>query len=131
MEGKTILLIDDDFTFTEMYRERLRLEGYHVEVARTGEEGLELAHQILPNLIILDVMMPGIGGWETLKRLKTDRATATIPVVVFTALIREAVKAKARQLGALASFGKSEVTFAELIETVKGLLGGVPFDRSL
>lgn len=126
MEGKTILLIDDDLTLSDMYRERLKMEGYNVVTVPTGEEGLELAGQSVPNLIMLDIMMPGIGGWETLKRLKHNPRTATIPVVIVTALVQETVKQQGAQLGAAATFVKSETTPAEVIEAVNKMMGRIP-----
>lgn len=82
--GKVVLVIDDDPAVREMIGRYLQSEGCEVLEAADGDAGLELARQHLPNLITLDVVMPGRDGWETLAELKADPATAAIPVAVIT-----------------------------------------------
>jgi signal transduction histidine kinase/CheY-like chemotaxis protein len=82
--GGIVLAIDDDPDIHDMLRRTLGRQGYRVETARTGEDGLRLARQLRPQAITLDVMMPGMDGWTVLGRLKNDPATADIPVVMLT-----------------------------------------------
>jgi len=82
----TILVIDDTPANVHLVMELLSAQGYRVLVAEDGEEGLERARLSLPDLILLDVMMPGIDGFETCRRLKVDLHTRNIPVVFLTAL---------------------------------------------
>jgi PAS domain S-box-containing protein len=79
-----VLVIDDDANVRELVERFLRKEGLQVRTAATGEEGLRLAKELRPATITLDVMMPGIDGWALLAALKTDEATAEIPVIMLT-----------------------------------------------
>ncbi|MFN8457554.1 MAG: response regulator [Anaerolineae bacterium] len=79
-----ILVIDDDPTVHDLMRRFLSKEGFWVETAATGEAGLELARQLRPAAITLDVMMPGMDGWMVLSKLKADPALADIPVIMIT-----------------------------------------------
>jgi CheY-like chemotaxis protein len=83
-QGGTILVIDDDSSQRELMRRYLTGEGFTVDTARDGEEGLRLARQLLPMAITLDVMMPGMDGWTVLSLLKADAELAHIPVVMLT-----------------------------------------------
>ncbi len=80
--SRRILVVDDD---PRLY---LSIEGYEVDTAANGEEGLRLLEQKRPDLVILDVMMPGIDGLEACRRIKSNPETRSIPVVLFTALSR-------------------------------------------
>ena len=81
-----ILVIDDDEAITTALRRALSFEGYAVQTAPNGEEGLARARDANPDLVILDVLMPGLDGFETCRRVKADPAIAHIPVVIVTAL---------------------------------------------
>lgn len=81
----TILLVDDYDDARVMYAHFLRLSGYTALQAATGEEALELATRHVPDLILLDMSLPGMDGWEVAKRLKQDDTTRHIPVVALTA----------------------------------------------
>lgn len=117
-QTQTILLVDDDMVLSEMYAERLRGAGYQVIVAHDGEAGLAEATAKLPNLVLLDIMMPKMNGLDTLKALKADPRTADIPVVLLTALIQELDKVKGITSGAQEYLVKSEVMPGELIERI-------------
>jgi DNA-binding response OmpR family regulator len=80
----TVLVIDDDPTVHDLMRRSLAKDGFRVEVAADGNTGLELARQLKPAVITLDVMMPGMDGWAVLTALKADPDTAGIPVVMMT-----------------------------------------------
>jgi signal transduction histidine kinase/CheY-like chemotaxis protein len=82
----TVLVVDDDAAARDLLRRHLEAEGVHVVGAAGGEEGLRLARQLRPALVTLDVLMPGMDGWAVLGALKSDPATADIPVVVLTIL---------------------------------------------
>ncbi len=84
--SNTVLVIDDDETALDMMRRFLAKQGFDVVTASNGEEGLRLAAEVSPSVITLDVMMPGIDGWEILRRLKSNPELATIPVVMLTIL---------------------------------------------
>lgn len=82
--GDTILIVDDDAPAREILQRFLTREGFQVTTANNGHEALRLAEELKPSLITLDVMMPGIDGWEVLKQLKQNPQTAKIPVIMTT-----------------------------------------------
>ena len=81
-----ILIVDDVPANTKLLQAKLVAEYYQVETAQDGFEALRLAHSWQPDLILLDVMMPGMDGYQTCRRLKSDNSTTHIPVVMVTAL---------------------------------------------
>ena len=84
LDGKKILVIDDDIIFLDLINTRLLKEGYIVYTANSGEKGLKKAKQIIPDIIILDIVMPDIDGWTVYKKLKSTPLLAEIPVVIIT-----------------------------------------------
>ncbi len=82
--GKSVLVIDDDATQRDLMSRFLVSEGFSVQTASDGEEGLRLAHRLLPVAITLDVMMPGMDGWTVLAMLKADPTVCNIPVILLT-----------------------------------------------
>jgi two-component system, OmpR family, response regulator RegX3 len=93
----TILLIDDDPVLVELLSDQLRAAGYRVVAAANGGAGLEAAAQVQPDLVVLDVMMPGITGWEVCEQL---RAYSSVPIIMLTARDEEIDKLRAFRLGA-------------------------------
>ena len=87
MERKKILVVDDEKKIRELLDMRLSSVGYEVIQARHGEEGVEKAKEHLPDLILMDVMMPRMDGGEAVKCLEGDPATRDIPVIFLTAII--------------------------------------------
>lgn len=85
MHHGKVLIIDDEELLVKSMCLSLKHKGFEVQGARDGIEGIELAQTTSPDIIILDIMMPGIDGWETLKRLKENSSTSSIPVIIFTA----------------------------------------------
>jgi two-component system, cell cycle response regulator DivK len=83
-QKKLILVVDDYKDDRDMYSYFLSLKGFQVTVARDGEEALTKARDLQPDLIVMDLSMPGIGGWETIRRLKGGATTKDIPIVVVT-----------------------------------------------
>ena len=83
-EGSTVLVIDDDSTIHDLLERFLTKQGFQVQTASSGSEGLELAKSLKPDAITLDVMMPGLDGWSVLTALKSDPQTTDIPVVMMT-----------------------------------------------
>ena len=85
MASPTILLVEDNPDNRAIYGTILRHFGYQVAEAETGEDGIRVAREIGPSLILMDVAMPGMDGWEATRILKSDPATAAIPVIALTA----------------------------------------------
>ncbi len=85
-EPTHILLVEDDPMLTELYQTKLEMEGFKVSVANDGEAGLKQADVLKPDLVLLDIMLPKLNGFEVLKAVKKDPATQAIPVIVLTNL---------------------------------------------
>ena len=83
-QGPLILVVDDYEDAREMYAEYLRFCGFRVAEARNGNEALEQAFSLMPNLILMDLSLPGMDGWEATRQLKADPRTSRIPVVALT-----------------------------------------------
>jgi len=101
MQHGKVLLIDDEELLVKSMCLSLKYKGFEVKGARDGIEGIEMAQKFLPDIIILDIMMPGIDGWETLTRLKEHSATKEIPVIIFTAREYSNGTALAQEKGAI------------------------------
>ncbi len=113
-KGK-ILVVEDAQLFRAMYEDKLKMEGYEVWTAADGLEGLKLAREVIPDLILLDLVMPRMGGLEVLKRLKSDPRTKDIPVVVLSNLedaegVKEAIEQGAEDFLRKTASSPAEVT---------------------
>ena len=95
-----ILIVDDEPEMVEMLQSRLGHNGYEVITAVTGEDCLVKAEEEKPDIILLDVLLPGISGFEVSKKLKANKTTKDIPVIMVTALIGEDAKVKGLERGA-------------------------------
>ena len=98
--GKKILVIDDEPLVVEVLKIRLRMNNYQVITACDGVEGVERALREKPDLIILDIVMPGLDGYQVCQKLKEDGKTKTIPVIILTALGQSAERKKGFSFGA-------------------------------
>jgi DNA-binding response OmpR family regulator len=106
MSDHKILIVDDEKLILISTRIVLESVGYGVVTAASGEEAIGKAKEEKPSLILLDIMMPGIDGWETLSRLKDDAETSNIPVIIFTAREHSRGRQLAREMGAADYFQK-------------------------
>lgn len=122
-EAKTILLVDDDVTLREMYEERLKVEGFIITQAANGEEAIKLAKENKPQIVLLDIMMPKVNGFDVLKDLKADPTTKDIPVIVLSALIQDVDRVEGKKLGAVDYIVKSETMPGEVIAKIKKAIG--------
>jgi CheY-like chemotaxis protein len=116
-----ILLIDDDFNLLQMVKLMLERVGHQVEISKDGERGLTLAAQNQPDVAIIDVMMPGLSGYDVIRKLRTDPQTARIPIIILTARSQPMDKEMALEAGANAFLSKP-VTAQELVERVDAVL---------
>lgn len=117
------MLVEDDNSLREIYQARLLAEGYEVATAKDGEEALATVPQEKPDLIIMDVMMPKISGFDTLDILRSTPATKGTKIIMMTALSQAEDKARAEKLGADRYLVKSQVTLEDIIKTAKEVLG--------
>lgn len=117
-----VLIVDDDAFLSGIYATKLELEGFEVASARDGEEGLKLAAKDKPDLILLDVLMPKLDGFEVLKRLKADDAVKDIPVIMLTNLGQKEDIEKGMRDGAVDYLIKAHFVPAEAVEKIKKVL---------
>ena len=119
---KKILLIEDEKILSEMYETRLKREGFEVINTRDAEGGLELIKKEKPDLILLDLLLPGMQGQEALKVLKEDPKTKDIPVIIFSNYDTPEVRKEAEKYG-VRYILKANVTTRDLVELVKKEMG--------
>lgn len=120
---KRILFIEDESALQKTFGEILKQEGYEITSALDGESGLRLAKDKKPDLILLDLILPKLHGFEVLKKLKEDPKTKEIPIVVLTNLERMGDVEKALELGATTYLVKENYSLEEIIEKIKKTLG--------
>lgn len=116
---KKILLVEDDDALANVYLTRLQAEGFDVKRVPNGEDALSTALQYRPDLILLDVMMPKVSGFDVLDILRNTPETANIKVIMLTALSQDSDKQRADQLGADDYLVKSQVVIADVVERIK------------
>ncbi|MEI7758607.1 MAG: response regulator [bacterium] len=119
---KKILLVEDDNALADVYLNRLTSEGFDVRRVDNGEDALAAAVEFHPDLIVLDVMMPKISGFDVLDILKNTPATAQIKVMMLTALGQESDQKKANDLGADDYLVKSQISTSEVIKRIEKLV---------
>ncbi len=121
-DKKLILLVDDDLTLREMYGERLKTEGFEIVQATNGAEAIQKAKEIKPAVVLLDIMMPKVNGFDVLKMMRADPDLKSVPVIVLTALIQDVDRIQGKKLGASDYIVKSETMPGEVIAKIKGVL---------
>jgi CheY-like chemotaxis protein len=117
-----VLVVDDDAAVRELITVNLELAGFEVASAEDGVAALAAVDAFGPDLVTLDVMMPRLGGFETLERLRADPRTASIPVVMVTSRTRAADRARAEELG-VAAYVTKPFEPGELVEVISRLTG--------
>jgi DNA-binding response OmpR family regulator len=119
---KRILLVEDDDSLASVYLTRLQAEGFDVRRVANGEEALATALTYKPDLVLLDVMMPKVSGFDVLDILRNTPETANLKVIMLTALSQDSDKERAQQLGADEYLVKSQVVIADVIEKIRAQL---------
>jgi two-component system phosphate regulon response regulator PhoB len=114
-----ILMVEDDDGLAAVYQARLEAEGFEVKRVPNGEDALSAAVEYRPELILLDVMMPKISGFDVLDILRNTPETVNIKIVMLTALSQPKDKEKAEQLGADDYLVKSQVVIADVVDRIK------------
>jgi two-component system cell cycle response regulator DivK len=122
MARTKILIMEDDDDTQGMVRFLLEYKGYEVLVAKDGKQGLELAHQEMPDLILLDLAMPEMDGWLVAQQLKGSPETKSIPVIAVTAYTMSSDRRRAMNAGCDGFIGKP-MNVPELIAEVEKFLG--------
>lgn len=122
MSKRTILLVEDQAGFRRIYHDVLENEGYEVLEALDGEEGLEKVKKHKPNLVLLDLGLPKIDGFEVLKRIRADGETAKTPVIIFSVLGDQKDVKKGLELGANDYTVKGFYTPRQILSKIKDLM---------
>jgi DNA-binding response OmpR family regulator len=125
-ENVRVLFVEDDPTVAEMYRLRLELDGYQVEVASDGEQAIKMANETVPDLIFLDIRLPKLDGLAVLERLRREERTKQVPVVILSNYSERELVERGLKLGALEYLVKSQTTPAKLAGSLEGWLGTEP-----
>jgi len=116
---KKILVVEDEQILSSMYKAKFENDNFEVLIANNGVDGLRLAKEQKPSIIMLDVILPQIDGFSVLKELKKDKATKDIPVIMLTNLGTDEDKVKGEELGAADYLVKANLTPAQVEEKVK------------
>ena len=122
-QKKKILLVEDDMALSAVYRSRLEIEGFDVREANNGEDALSATVEYRPDLILLDVMMPKISGFDVLDILRNTPETANVRIIMLTALSKPKDKERAESLGVDDYLVKSQVVIGDVVARVKHHLG--------
>jgi CheY-like chemotaxis protein len=137
LEDVRVLFVEDDPAVAQMYKLKLELDGYRVEVAGDGEVALKMARNSLPDIIFLDLRLPNLGGLEVLEALRADPKTQAVPVVILSSHSEKELVERGAKLGALDHLIKSKTTPAILEEALQRWLtepktpaGSLPSPRS-
>ena len=119
---KRILCIEDEAEMIELMRLVLEREGFEVTGAMGGEQGLKVMRQEKPDLILLDLMMPGIDGWEVYRQMRADKELAEIPVIIVTAKAQSIDKVLGLQVAKVADYITKPFGPKELIGSIERVL---------
>ena len=120
--ARTILIIEDDKFLRELIAQKLIKEGFEISEAVDGEEGMKKVKEEKPDLVLLDLILPGIDGFEVLSKMKEDPALASIPVIILSNLGQKEDVEKGLKLGAVDYLIKAHFTPGEIIEKIKAAL---------
>ena len=117
---KTVLIVEDDQMNRDMLLLRLKRRGYEISIAENGLEGVEFAQNKKPDVIVMDMSLPVLDGWEATRRIKADPSTANIPVIALTAHAMSVDRVRSMEAGCDAYLTKP-VDFTKLIDTIESL----------
>lgn len=124
MPKGVLLLIEDNPLLNAMYKAALEAKGFTVLFAHGGKEGIELAREKKPRVIVLDLLMPGVDGFEVLKTLKGDSTTKDIRIVILTVIREQEAQEKAKRLGAVDYLIKSDLKLDEIVNRIAKYFAG-------
>jgi two-component system cell cycle response regulator DivK len=119
----TVLIVEDNDKNMKLARDVLQAKGYQTLEAETGEEGVRLAKERKPDLVLMDIQLPGINGIEAFRQIRADPKTARIPVVALTASVTPTDRSQITAAGFDAFVGKP-ISLKEFLDTVKRLVEG-------
>ena len=118
-KAKRILLVEDDDALANVYQTRLEAESFNVCRVANGEDALSTALEYHPDLVLLDIMMPKVSGFDVLDIFRNTPQTANLKIIVLTALSQESDRQRADKLGADDYLVKSQVVIADVVDRIK------------
>ena len=121
-----VMLVEDDLMLAELYRLRMDKEGFEVQACRDGEQALQMAKAFKPQLILLDIMMPKLNGFDVLDILRNTPETKNVKIVVLSAMGQASDIEKAKSLGADDYLVKSQVLITDVMALLRHHLGLSP-----
>ncbi len=119
---KSILLIEDDPFLIDIYSQKFKKSGFEIRVAETADKAFKIIEDKMPDLILLDIVLPQVDGWSILKKLKSDKLLSKVKVVVFSNLGQKEEVEKGLSLGAVKYLIKAQHTPLEVVKEVSKLL---------
>ncbi len=122
LEGKYIIIVEDDVFLGDLLQQKLIKEKCLVFLAKDGETGVEKIQEKKPDLVLLDILLPGIDGYEVLRKIKADPKLADIPVIIFSNFGQRTDIEKAEQLGAIDFIVKATSSLDDIVSRVKSVL---------
>lgn len=117
-----IVVVEDDNFLADLYRTKFELEGFKVSIAYDGEKGLDMIKKVLPDIVLLDLMLPKMSGFAVLEALKDEASTKNIPIVLLTNLSQKADVTKGLSLGANDYLIKAHFMPSEVVSKIKHIL---------
>ncbi|MCX6796621.1 MAG: response regulator [Candidatus Falkowbacteria bacterium] len=117
-----ILLIEDDPFLSSMYSAKFEMENFAVSAAEDGEKGLKMAYSVKPDIILLDILMPKMNGFEVLEKLKANKETESIPVILLTNLNQKDEIERGMSLGADDYLIKAHFMPSEVVDKIKKII---------
>ncbi len=122
LESATIVCIEDEPGVIELIRLILERRGLKVVGAGSGAEGLDAVRQVQPDVVLLDLMMPGMDGWEVYRRMKADATMKTIPVIIVTAKAEGIDEVLAKHIAKVDDYIKKPFSLQELLQAIEKVL---------
>lgn len=119
---RKVLLVEDDQFLASLLKTRLQKENFEVVIAKNGEEALKNLEEFIPDLILLDIILPGKSGFEILEEMQTNPKLHKVPVLIISNLGQESDIARGRELGAIGYFVKARTSIDEVINEVNKTL---------
>ena len=120
--AKKILIVEDEEIMITLLQKKLTDEGYEISITRNGEEGLRVMREVRPDLVLLDIIMPKMGGFEVMEEMTKDKELSSIPVIIISNSGQPVELDRAKKLGAKDWLIKTEFDPQEVVEKVKKIL---------
>lgn len=120
---KKIIIIEDEEILLDLIQRRLLQEGYNVEIARNGEEGLNKIKEEKPDLVLLDIVMPKMGGFEVMEAMNKEEDLKSIPIIIISNSGQPVELSRAKELGIKDWLIKTDFDPSEVVEKVKKQIG--------